>query len=499
MSRKTLNFSHILIFLLLTINFFSVHAGSTGEMPESSHSSESLKLLKQQLSGILSNSILKRGNVGVGIYDLTSGSPLYEFNADTSLIPASNMKIFTTAAALGILGPEYTFSTDIYIAGNLSGSSLDGDIIIVGQGDPWIVKENLWLLAQDFADTGITSVTGCIVLDTSFFDDNPVPDPDWHRIKMPLRYNAPTSALSFNFNAIAVWVSPGKQPGAPAVVKIDPPSDYFVFNNQAVTGKARSRNTLVLAISKTNGKCTLLLKGSIPSDYKKTAYYRHVTEPEYYLGETFKHYLKQCGVNVSGGVQKGALPKHAEKIVSHDSKSLSALLTDANKYSNNLMIEQTLKTIGAVEFKSSGSTILGAKAVKNFFIEHGIDLTGFQMSDGSGLSRNNKATARQLASIFRLVLTQSTFGPEFMTALPVAGVDGTLKKRLKHDSRNRLVRGKTGLVQGVSCLSGVIDSRNGKGIVFSILFNDIGTHYTQAKQLQDKIVKALLDYWLPEY
>ena len=452
------------------------------------------KDLQAKLDKLLKLNESAGARIGMIVSDLSTNQMIYEYHADKLMTPASNLKVVTSAAALGILGPEYTFSTGIYCTGERVDSILQGDIYLKGGGDPYLVMELLWKLSQSVAALGIKEVTGSLIADASFFDRKGYPHSDWKRIKMPLWYNAPTGGLAFNFNAVGIHVQPGKKVGDKPQISIEPRSRYFVLENNAVTGSS-SKNSLIFDLKEVDGRCHLYLKGSIPKDYATQKYYRHIKDSTAYCANTFLDYLAQSGVTVKGEYREGITPEDAQELVVQESRPLSMLLRDANKYSNNFMMEQTLKVIGAVQNEPPGTTQKGIDAVLDYLNSIAIDVTDCTMTDGSGLSRKNEIKPRTLNDVIQYSVSRSTFFPEFLNALPIAGVDGTLKKRLNHNPAHRLVRAKTGFINGVSCLSGIIDGRSGRGLVFSIMFNRAYKLKTQAKTLQNRLVSQLLEYW----
>ncbi|HPQ41342.1 MAG TPA: D-alanyl-D-alanine carboxypeptidase/D-alanyl-D-alanine-endopeptidase [bacterium] len=452
-------------------------------------------VLDKEIRTILNARVCREGNVGVVVENLEDGRVVFEYNPDLPLKPASNQKILTTIGALGLLSPQYQFKTRVFRASDETNGVLGGDLYIKGGGDPFLVKEEMWLLADRVAAMGIRHVKGNIIADGSFFDSVGEPSPDWERIRMPLWYNAPTGGLAFNFNAITVIASPGAQPGDPVKISVDPPLECFQIEGQPTTGPPGSRITLILDIRETEGICHLLLKGRMPSTCGTQSYYRHINSADMYAGHAFKYYLEQVGVIVDGTVIRGETPESASEIVVHESEPLYGLLQAANKYSNNFMIEQIVKTIAAETVSNPGSTAEGLEKIKSYFTDIGMDTSGMVLNDGSGLSRSNLVSARQLARLIEYAVNESHYGPEFLTTLPVAGVDGTLKKRLKDHPDKRLVRAKTGLINNVVCLSGLVDGRRGKGLVFSILINRNHSRHRDSKEVQDEIVEALLTYW----
>ncbi|GEM_PF-150358 len=459
-------------------------------------SEDELRGLKAKLKVALQDPIVKPQGAGIMIRSIGSDDIIFEHNADLPLVPASNMKLFTTIAALNILSPEYTFETKVFRTGDLSGGIVNGNLILVGGGDPFLVPEQLWQLAQKVAATGIRKINGDLIVDSSFFDSIPVPDPDWNRLGKSTWYSAPMNGLSYCFNVVSVTLKPGDKPGAPPMVILDPPDSHFAIVNNGTTGAAKTKATLNAAFSEADNSAILTVRGSIPLNGSPRSYRTQVRRPDLFTGGAFRALLAQNGVTVTGNLKSGKRQGSEKQVAVLESQSLSHLLMGANKFSNNFMVEQILKTIGAEQYSTQGSTSSGARAVREFLKEAGINLNGFLMNDGSGLSRKNRVTARQLADVVRFVLKDSAFGPELLNSMPVAGIDGTLRKRFKSDSRSRLIRGKTGLINNVSCLTGVVDGRNGQGFVFSIMLNKTQNQHAAAKKFQDKILKILLDTWI---
>jgi serine-type D-Ala-D-Ala carboxypeptidase/endopeptidase (penicillin-binding protein 4) len=453
--------------------------------------------LQSKLSAIVGK-LPSNAKAGIVIADLSSGDVLFETSADTPMKPASNMKIITTAAALSKRGPEFTFQTSVLSSVPAKNGTLPGNLYFQGGGDPFLVQEQLWKITDSLRSHGLRHVKGNIVIDAGFFDDVPFPDKNWKRINNRYSYNAPTSGVAFNFNSVGVEVKPGDKIGDHAMVALQPDSKYFTVTNNTRTGRSGSRISLVLDLKETEGACIIDLKGSIPINCKPQLYWRHVKQPALYCGITFLDYLTQCGIRLDGRVVEGTVPEDAQILTTHTSRPLSTLLRDANKYSNNFMMEQILKTIGTGADSKPGSTEEGIRQVTEFLWETGMDIEGFVMQDGSGLSSGNRITARQACHLIRYIVNTSTYSPEFLNCLPIAGVDGTLKKRLKADPRHRMVRAKTGIINGATCLSGIVDGRGGQGLVFSLLFNTTHNRHRELKKCQDKILIQLLDYWLPD-
>ncbi|MGB3976054.1 MAG: D-alanyl-D-alanine carboxypeptidase/D-alanyl-D-alanine-endopeptidase [bacterium] len=485
---KQLNFRCLIICSLLQLLLFTNSVYS--------QSQNALQKLEQAIKTVLNTRVCKESEVAVLIQELDTGRVLFQQNADLPLQPASNLKLLTTIGALELLTPEYKFKTSIHYCGDFVNGVITGNLYLVGGGDPLLVKEELWKIADSIYALGVRRVTGNLVIDSAFFDDVGYPDDDWKRIEMPLWYNAPTGGAASNFNAITVFATPGKKQGDPIKITIDPPVSFFNIQSTAVTAAPRSRASLVLSVKENQHSCDIITKGTLPAGMKTQTYYRHLVSSDELTGHTFRHFLNDKGIIIEGKVVKEAKPEKSTRLHVHESRTLSELLILVNKFSNNFMTEQILKTIAAEIGKCPGTTQDGTRILKEFFDkELHIDTRGMVLSDGSGLSRRNKVTARQFCELLRYGINDSFFGPELLVNQPVAGVDGTLKRRLNDHSNKRLVRAKTGSINNVICLTGLIDGRRGKGLVFSILINKNRGRNGESRQAQDRMLEAMLDYW----
>ncbi len=492
-------FLRLLLFILILLAPARVPAGSDrlepAPLPPSRHGD--IGVLRVEIRRILKKYKLSQASSGIKIIDLAKKTVIFKLHPREMFKPASNMKLVTSAAALALLGPEYEFSTRVLSDAEPVNGNISGNLYLVGGGDPFLVQEQLWQIVRQVVQTGVRNISGDVVLDTSFFESTRIPDADWKRIKIPFAYTAPTCALSLNFNTIGLRVDPGTRPGATVHCTLLPDSPFFTLNSTAHTGKARSRNSLIMGIKETEESGEITLTGKIPLDYKPQIYYRHVEHPALFCGHAFVNMLRAEGVRVSGKIRPGTVPDSAFEITDHASLPLSMLLRLANKYSNNFMIEETLNTIGAVRSGKPGSPENGIREVMKYLSDLGLDTRQLKMADGSGLSRNNRISPEFFVEMIHAVLTQSTFFPEFLNLLPVTGVDGTMKKRLKKTRNHRLIRAKTGVINGVTSLTGVLDGRGGEGIIFSMMFNNNHNRHGDCKKAEDQILKAMLKYWTP--
>ncbi|MGC8863818.1 MAG: D-alanyl-D-alanine carboxypeptidase/D-alanyl-D-alanine endopeptidase [Armatimonadota bacterium] len=444
-----------------------------------------------KIDEILNDPNLSHGLQAIVIRSLKTGRTLYERNADKAMIPASNMKLLVSATALDRLGPDFTFQTALRATGPVNKRGvLEGDVVLVGGGDPVLETGDLTNFAKQLKAKGVRKITGSVIGDDSMFDDERL-GWAWTWADLPYYYSSEVSALNLNRNAVAVWVYPGKQPGAPAVVTCDPPTSYVEIENSAITGEPGSEKTIW--VNRRLGRNVIRVGGSIPAGTKVTHAEQMITvcEPALYAAHILRDELCKQGIVVLGGVRPGKSPPGACLLCSHTSPPLSKILALLNKPSDNLIAEVLLKTLGAV-LKGKGTWAAGAEVEKEFLAQIGLDLTGINIADGSGLSRMNYVTARNIVDLLTQ-MSQHKHAQVFIESLPVAGVDGTLRSRMKGTAAEGNVRAKTGYLSKVSTLSGYLTTRSGERLVFSILMNHHLCSNGPATAAQNRVCELLAE------
>lgn len=442
----------------------------------------------EALDGVIRERCVNHEKLAVRVVEIPSGETLYDKNGSSALSPASVMKLVTTATALHYLGVNYRFKTDVYHTGARDGGVVRGDLVIRGGGDPKLTSEAVWLIAEEVRRQGITEVTGDLALDVSFFDDHDTP-PSRNGKRTQRPYDALIGALSVNFNTVAVHVYPGVKAGDPVIAEAEPLSPYFKMINDAVT---RNGDHPVAAF-RVNGQdnVTIRITGSMRPDEPGGAININVDDPFRFAGETFRAYLKRAGVNIAGGIKKGQVPPGARLIHAHQSEPLSMILRDLNRFSNNFVAEQIVKTVAAEVMGAPGTHENGLSLAMRFLSELGLDTTGVVLADGSGLSKDNRLTAKTLSGLLVAMSRRFDIGPDFIASLGIMGVDGSVRKRLKTSPAKALARAKTGTLNRVTALAGYVAGQDGKLYGFTILQNDSGCPYRGAHKIEDRIVTAV--------
>lgn len=453
--------------------------------------------LGTDLDTLLANSELTGGNVGLVVLDADTGATVYSRLADNLLLPASNEKLVTSAAAMSVLGPDYTFTTSVSQTGTVSGSTLTGDLYLKGTGDPTILYSDYQALAAKIAATGITTVNGDLVADDSYFDNVRL-GPAWSWDDEPFYYDAQISALTvapttrYDSGSVLVTVTPGTQ-GQPPTVTLNPPNSYVQIANTATTGASGAGSSI--NIDRVHGTNTITVSGSIPAGSAGTSSEMAVDNPTAYVASLFRQALAADGVQVTGATQYAATPATATQLVSHSSMSLSQMLVPFLKLSNNMMAEALTKAAGR-KVSGQGTFAAGVSALETAFSSFGITPSALNQVDGSGLSRMDLITPGQLATLLVKVRTQPWF-QTWYNSLPIAGnsnplIGGTLASRMVGTVAANNVHAKTGSETGVSALSGYVTAADGEHLVFALEENDFLP--SSVKNVEDAVAIRLAQY-----
>jgi D-alanyl-D-alanine carboxypeptidase/D-alanyl-D-alanine-endopeptidase (penicillin-binding protein 4) len=424
-----------------------------------------------QIDAALADPFLATAQVGVVAVDLASGETLYQRNGAVGLNPASNVKLVTTAAALGLLGPAHRYSTRLYHDREaLDGAVIEGDVYLRGGGDPALVTEDLWSMAADLRARGIQRITGGVVVDATQFDRDELP-PGFDQKDELAAYRAPSGAASVNFNTFELRVRPASEPDAAPFAALSPPVPSVVLVNEAKTGPGGlDRLSVSVEVEKKFTKITL--RGTVGVGAGSQSYRYPVADPSRHAGEVLAFVLKQNGIKLGRSKPKLApVPDDASLVGVHYSEPLSVLIRSVNKHSNNFMAEQILKGLAA---PGAPATFSGALArVREFLGELGVAAEGLRLGNGSGLYDTNRISAAQFTAMLAAVHQDYRISADYVASLAIMGVDGTTRSRLEHSDRRGFVRAKTGTLDGVYCLSGYAGAPGRAPIAFSILFNGL--------------------------
>jgi D-alanyl-D-alanine carboxypeptidase/D-alanyl-D-alanine-endopeptidase (penicillin-binding protein 4) len=428
--------------------------------------------LKEALVEAINDPALDEADFGFMAVRLKDGAVLAETGSDTLINPASNAKLITAAAALDTLHAEFRYKTEYYVQGVLKDGTLQGNLVVKGFGDPTIVSERLMRVANELYLFGVERITGSVIVDGSYFDGNEEAR-GWELEEAPDRaYAAPISALSVNYNATAIYVRPG-QAGAPATVKIDPPCEHVVLEGEVLTEKL-GRGVKVFSQKDTSedGKDQTLItiEGAVGAREAPFRMYRRVYAPLKHFGSVLTYFLQQRGVKMKHSVIEGKVPDGARLILVDRSPTLTEIVADLNHYSNNIIAETLIKTMGA-EVMGAPGTFENGQIVARRFLEEKVGLQpgSYVFDNGSGLNDVNRFTARQIIKLLAYMSHDFEGGTEYTASLAVAGTQGTIGFRMRDTPAQRHLRAKTGTLRGVSALSGYVVEPDGDVVAFSTL------------------------------
>ena len=448
---------------------------------------------------ILADKRLAGASSSVVVSDASDGRVLYDHHSGRRLMPASNTKLLTSAAAMDVLGPGYRYSTDVRAHGERHGGQLDGDLYLRGTGDPTLLAKDYDALAAQVAASGIKKVTGSLVADDTTFDSQRL-GASWAADDESAYYSSQISALSlapdtdYDAGCVIVEVVPGSTAGEKPKVKVTPSNRYVDVEVTATTVAGNGPDTL--SVDREHGGNTLTVSGGIPVGADPQESWTSVWEPTGYAASVFADELRKHGVQVAGKTELGkATPQDADRVARHSSMPLSKLNHPFMKLSNNNHAEVLTKTMGH-ETAGKGTWSAGLKAIDGFLEKQGVDTGTLRQVDGSGLSRMDNVSAGQIATLLHAVRKKPWF-KQWYDALPVACepgrlTGGTLRSRMCDTPAEGNAHAKTGSLTGASGLSGYVTDADGRQLAYSIILNNYLAD--SVKDIEDSIVVTLASY-----
>jgi D-alanyl-D-alanine carboxypeptidase/D-alanyl-D-alanine-endopeptidase (penicillin-binding protein 4) len=443
--------------------------------------------LAAHLDAVLASSGLRGARVAALVVERDGGRELYARDPDRPMIPASNLKLLTALAALEAFGPTHQFRTELFSDTAPDAHGTVARLMLLGSGDPALTSEDLWRLAADVRRAGVERVRDGLLLDDGAFDHERW-HPSWGAVSARA-YHAPISALTVNYGALGVTLIPGAAPGDPVRVMLDPPVAFFRVTNRATTGTRRVGSALEVERRAGDGVENVLVSGVAPAGSAMQTVYRSVLDPTRYFGAVLRMQLEANGVHVGADTATGPVPPEAVPLLGFEGRSLAETVRLFLKYSNNEIGEGLVKALAARSHATGASWKEGIDAVRVQLEQAGLDTARVTQVDGSGLSYENRVPPRVLVAALRIGTGSFRYGPELLAALPIAAADGTLQKRAAGAAN--AVRAKTGLLTGVTSLSGLAQCADGRVVVFSVLVNGFRGSAESAMDALDHFVSVL--------
>lgn len=416
----------------------------------------------------------------VGLVISLKDDNVFENNAKKLFIPASISKLLTSYSVLKNVELTQKFKTELHYDGK--------NLYLKGGGDPSFVSENLWYLVNEFTRQKIGVINGDLIIDDYYFDDVRF-DNSREAARVDRSYDAPVGAMSFNWNSINVFVKAGQVTGEKAQVVLDPQNMYFTLINKTTTQAKKISRELIIDVNQKSRTITVtgdVLKGGI-----EKAYYKNVADPEMWAGENLKAFLAQRNIEVKGKIKHGKTPSNAEKLVTFESKSLSMILADMNKFSNNYVAEMLTKNMAALSGEIPATLATGVKVIQKDLKELGLTKEDVKIYNPSGLTRDNLLSAHAMNVVLKAMQNDFRYFPTLLESLPISAIDGTLKKRMKNTKAAGFVRGKTGYLDGVVTLAGYAGQKDGDIYRFAFLYNGPQDE-ARVREAFDQILISLL-------
>lgn len=445
-----------------------------------------LAALRARIDNILAAPELSPAHVGVLVVSLDDGRVIYQRNADKLFLPASNMKLFTAAAALDLLGPEFRFTTRI--EGSRQADANDGiDLLLRGSGDPTLTSDDLARLTEQVARRyGKASVRSLAVCVTG--GSEPHLPPTWEWDDLTWYYAAETASLTVDHGTVKVTVRPSASLEAAPVVDLGAGEGFLTVENRAVATPRRGPTEI--RIERGLGTNTIYVSGTMALDAKPVTEDITVRHPDLYAAHVFRRALLARGVTVECVPSRADCPALAGEVVAEiRSEPLARMLAAMNQPSDNYIAEALFRTLGRAA-GGDWSWSAGAKAVAGFLKRAGIDPAGMRIVDGSGLSRHNAVSPRQIVKLL-VFMAKHKHAKVFMESLPVPGGEGTLSGRMKGVPAAGALRAKTGTLTGVSNLSGCVTNRTGERLAFCLMANGHLCPAARIRAIQDRIAEAV--------
>ena len=465
--------------------------------------SKSVRELRADLDRVFTAPIMARGVWGVDIRSLDTGELLYQRDAGRLMMPASNMKIVTLAAAASVLGWDHRFTTTLETTAPIEGGVLKGDLIVRGGGDPSINSREgraaavlaEWTSALRAA--GITKIDGRIIGDDNAFDDEGI-GPGWAWDYLQYGYAAPVGALQFNENLATLTVTAAARAGDPAIVTLTPGAGLRTLT-RVHTGDAASASDV--SYRRRLDEPVLEVTGSIAVGSAALERTVAVVNPTVFFAQAVKDYLADRGIEVTGAaadfddvaMDVATASGTRRVIVSTQSPPLREIATVLMKVSQNLYAETFLKAIGASR-GGLGTFEGGLTTVRATLTSWHIPEDGYVLVDGSGLSRYNYLAASTITAILEHLYKDPTQREAFLATLPIAGKDGTISTRMKRTRAEGNALAKTGSISNARSLSGFVKTRDGETLVFSVLCNDFVIPAATVNWIADLAVEHLSNF-----
>lgn len=454
------------------------------------HTQQATGPWRQQVDQVLADPAFNGAQVSLTVRDANSGKALYQHESSRRGVPASSLKLVTSAAAMGVLGGDYRFATQLASNGSVQGSQLQGDLYLRGTGDPTLTPADYRELAAALARTGVRSVRGNLLLDDTWFDDRRL-GAEWANDDESEPYAAQISALNLavdeRYNVGSVRLTATGIGAVRPRLLVEPANGLVQLIDHGGSGPFK--------VEREHGSNRIDVSGTLAAGAVASRWLS-VWEPTALVADVFRQALAEQGITVQGQTRLGVVtPPGATVLAERRSMPLAELLQPLLKQSNNGIAEVLLKSMGR-QTAQQGTAEAGIAAVSAFLTSQGLDAEQLRQFDGSGLSRRNLISSQTFTDVLIAARHQPWF-PAWYAALPIAGTadrqtGGTLRNRLKGTAAQNNLHAKTGSMGAVSSLTGYMTTSEGRLLAFSMVSNNFLISEGRVKRLEDQVVRVLL-------
>ncbi len=426
--------------------------------------------------------------ISLVVQDVDSDVAAINLNPLTPRNPASSIKLLTTFVALDVLGPTYTWPTKLYATGPIKDGVLNGDLVLKGYGDPFLVVEEFWKMLGDLRARGVQSITGDLVVDDTHFN---VPDIDPGAFdRQPYRlYNVVPNAALVNFKAIEFQFLKGKD-GKSVDIRMNPHMPNVKITNSLTIkqGKCAGYNYgIEMLVPEPAIADHVIFSGAFPSACRSHTMHRTMLHPSTYAYGTFKRLWTHWGGTIDGGVREGTAPNKRPLVVWH-SRPLAEIIRPLNKWSNNVMTRLLLYSLAAAKYKPPYSKQQGIDVLRGYLQENGLDDSALILDNGSGLSRETRVTAQFMNGLLRHAYAHPLM-PEFIASMSLNGLDGTTRRRFRGRPEAGRMHLKTGSIDNVSAIAGYVLASSGKTYSMSLMINHASAHQGSGIEIQNAVLR----------
>ena len=445
--------------------------------------------LPESVARILAAHKIPEDSLSIFVQEIGQDTPLLSINSDVPRNPASTIKLLTTYMALEDLGPDYRWKTEAYLGGSLNDGLLDGDLYLKGYGDPYMVVERFWLFLRQMQQRGLLNISGDLAIDNSYFDI-PKTDPGAFDGQAFRTYNVIPDAFLVNFQAINFIFRPDLIANRVHIIADPNPTNLKIDNRIQLTDKSCGgfQRGIAVHIADAPEQDRVSFTGRFARRCNDYYLSRSVLRGPSYAYGVFNSLWQEMGASLQGGVRIEQVPEDLEPFLTVDSPPLSEVIRSVNKWSNNVMARHIFLTMGAERFGPPATVDKGRESAAMYLAEAGLDFPELRLDNGAGLSRDTRISARSLGRVL-LAADASLYRAEFVSSLPLSGLDGTLRRRFRNEGLTGRMHLKTGRLTDVFAMAGFLRGKSNNQYAVVAIQNYSDAHRGPGEEVQSALLR----------